>query len=225
MIQPDQERVEELAEEIWVLGETGSNLLDRVVGGSKLPDAAGALQELERRGLARVQDGLVILTTEGGILARSIIRRHRLAEMLFSQVLALSEEVTNTTACEVEHILTEGVTDSVCAFLGHPPLCPHFKSIPPGVCCNVFRQEVEPLVVRVMDLRVGETGRVVFIRPLSHGQLDRIGTLGLVPGATLKLRQKRPAVVLDIGQTTVAVDRAIADEVYVRRAGPLPAPA
>ena len=81
-----------------------------------------------------------------------------------------------------------------------------------GVHGDIHRQ----LLAR--RLRIGEAGKVVFIKPLTHGRLDRIGTLGLIPGAILQLKQKRPTVVLDIGQTTVAIDREIADEVYVRRA-------
>ena len=213
-----QQEIEELSEEIWALTEMGENRYERVAGGSKIPGAEHVIEEMRRRDLVALEGAAVSLTPAGGELARSIVRRHRLAEMLFSQVFALSEDISNSTACEVEHILSEGVTDSVCAFLGHPPLCPHGKSIPPGKCCDVFKQDLQPLVVRMMDLRVGETGKVVFIKPLTHGRLDRIGTLGLIPGAVLRLKQKRPTVVLDIGQTTVAIDREIADEVYVRRA-------
>ncbi len=192
------------------------------MSGSKIAGAGGILDEMSRRGLVRMAgdgEALVTLTPEGSEVARSIIRRHRLAEMLFSQVLSLEEDVTETTACQVEHILTNGVTESVCAFLGHPPLCPHGKPIPPGRCCKVFTTEIRPLVSRLLDLRVGESCRVVFIKSARHGRLDRVGSLGLVPGATVKLSQKRPTVVLDIGHTTVALDRPIADEVYVRRLG------
>jgi len=217
-----EQQLEELAEEIWALAETGRNTHERVVSGSKIPNAAGILDEMNRLGLVRLAgegDALVTLTPEGSEVARSIIRRHRLAEMLFTQVLSLEEDVTETTACQMAHILTNGVTDSVCAFLGHPPLCPHGKPIPPGRCCKVFTTEIHPLVLRLLDLRVGDQCRVVFIKSARHGRLDRVGSLGLVPGATVKLSQKRPTVVLEIGHTTVALDRQIADEVYVRRLG------
>jgi DtxR family Mn-dependent transcriptional regulator len=161
----------------------------------------------------------VTLTSPGEAIARSIVRRHRLAEMLLTQVLALGEEITEATACQVEHILSAEVTDSVCAFLGHPPLCPHGKPIPRGDCCDLFRKEVQPLIVPLMDLRPGASGKVAFIRSLTPGRLDRVGTLGLVPGAVLRLSQRRPAVVVEIGHTTLALDREIADTVYVR---PLP---
>jgi Fe2+ transport system protein FeoA len=41
--------------------------------------------------------------------------------------------------------------------------------------------------------------------------------MGVLPGATVRLRQKRPSVVLDIGHTTLAIDSEIASAIYIRR--------
>ncbi len=216
----EQAKLEELSEEIWALTEFGENSYEKVIRGSKIAEAESVVERMRREGLVVVPEegaGMVRLTTAGAEIAISVVRRHRLAEMLFSQVLALDESTTESTACEVEHILSPAVTDSVCAFLGHPPRCPHGKPIPPGRCCNVFKRDLDPLIIRMLDLRVGETGKVVFMRSLNPGRLDRVATLGLRVGATLRLRQKQPSVVLEVGQTTLALDREIADKVYVRR--------
>jgi len=217
VIPPEREFVEELAEEIWSLTEIGENRYERITGGSKLAQPLAALDTMERSGLVVRDADRVELTPAGREIAGAIVRRHRLAETLFSQVLALGEEVSDSTACEMAPILSGEVTDSVCTFLGHPPHCPHGKPIPKGRCCEVFRREVSPLVVRLMDLGVGESARIVFMTPQSRGSLDRVATLGLIPGAEVRLRRKRPSVVLEVGQTTVALDREIAAEIYVRR--------
>ena len=47
--------------------------------------------------------------------------------------------------------------------------------------------------------------------------MRRLGTLGVMPGAAVKVRQKRPAYVLEIGQTTIALERELAAEIYVKR--------
>jgi DtxR family Mn-dependent transcriptional regulator len=206
-----------MAEEIWSLSEAGENTRVRVVGGSKVAGAEAVLAGMVERGLAAVEEDRVILTAPGAEIARAVVRRHRLAEMLFSQVMAVKDDLANSTACEVEHILTAEVTDVVCTFLGHPPHCPHGKPIPRGGCCEVFRREVSPLVAPLLDLRPGEPARIVFITPRALGSLDRIATLGVVPGAEVRLRQKRPSVVLEVGATTLALDRGIAEEIYVRR--------
>jgi ABC-type lipoprotein export system ATPase subunit/Mn-dependent DtxR family transcriptional regulator len=80
---------------------------------------------------------IVELTTRGRQRAADIIRRHRLAERLFTDSLAMdSETEIEQQACKFEHILSAEATDKICAFLGHPRTCPHGSPIPPGPCCE-----------------------------------------------------------------------------------------
>ena len=88
------------------------------------------------------------LTPEGEERARGIVRRHRLAEILFKHVLDTDLRDAERSACEFEHILAERVVDRVCTFLGHPPACPHGKPIPSGSCCRMYSRKVEPLITR-----------------------------------------------------------------------------
>src|SRR6266446_320148 len=86
-----------------------------------------------------VGDGSVVveLTTRGRQRAADIIRRHRLAERLFTDSLALdSESEIEQQACKFEHILSPEATDKICTFLGHPKTCPHGAPIPAGECCG-----------------------------------------------------------------------------------------
>jgi DtxR family Mn-dependent transcriptional regulator len=214
---PEIEQIEELCEEIWSLTESGENGIERISSGSKVADVRAALDELVGRGLARIEAGRVALVGEGQKIGRTIVRRHRLAEVLFTQVLAVEESVTESTACEVEHILSEQVADSICTYLGHPPRCPHGKTIPRGSCCEIYLQEVKPLVARLPDLRIGESGTIVFIVPSTQGSLERVASLGVIPGRAVRLVQKRPSVVFEADRTTVAVDREMAQGIYVRR--------
>jgi ABC-type glutathione transport system ATPase component len=85
-----------------------------------------------------IGDGSMIveLTDRGRQRAADIIRRHRLAERLFTDSLALdSETEIEQQACKFEHILSPEATDKICTFLGHPKTCPHGAAIPPGQCC------------------------------------------------------------------------------------------
>src|SRR5271168_3761638 len=86
-----------------------------------------------------IGDGSLIveLTARGRERAVSIIRRHRLAERLFTDSLAMdSESEIEQQACKFEHILSPEATDKICTFLGHPRTCPHGAPIPPGACCG-----------------------------------------------------------------------------------------
>jgi len=81
---------------------------------------------------------VVELTERGRQRAADIIRRHRLAERLFTDSLALeSESEIEQQACKFEHILSPEATDKICTFLGHPKTCPHGAPIPAGACCGV----------------------------------------------------------------------------------------
>ena len=55
--------------------------------------------------------------------------------------------------------------------------------------------------------------------PDARSRLARLSALGVVPGGHVRLVQKRPSVVLEVGETTLALDREIADEIFVRRLG------
>jgi ABC-type glutathione transport system ATPase component len=80
---------------------------------------------------------IVEFTTRGRQRAADIIRRHRLAERLFTDSLAMdSETEIEQQACKFEHILSPEATDKICSFLGHPRTCPHGAAIPPGPCCG-----------------------------------------------------------------------------------------
>jgi ABC-type glutathione transport system ATPase component len=80
---------------------------------------------------------IVELTPRGHQKAADIIRRHRLAERLFTDSLAMdSETEIEQQACKFEHILSPEATDKICTFLNHPLTCPHGAVIPPGPCCG-----------------------------------------------------------------------------------------
>jgi len=180
-------------------------------------DAAPAVDELVAAKLVKRGDTLE-LTSEGAERARGIVRRHRLAEILFTQVLDVDSQDAEKSACEFEHILAERVVDRVCTFLGHPPACPHGHPIPQGSCCQVYTKKVDPLITRLIDLPLGSSGSVVFIAPRSVSRLNKLAAFGVVPGSQVRLIERKPSVVLACGQTSLAVEDEIGREIYVRPA-------
>ena len=76
---------------------------------------------MTRIGLVTVEDGKEQFTPAGELRARNVIRRHRLAERLFMDVLSIRDEVEiESSACKFEHILSPDVTDRICTLLNHP---------------------------------------------------------------------------------------------------------
>ncbi len=214
----EEDRIDEILELIWTLRERGISDLDQLLEEAKDLEAKSILRLMIKDDLFKVEGNRVILEERGEEKAREIIRRHRLTERLLSEIFEMSEEEVEQEACKLEHILSPGVTESVCTFLGHPPTCIHGKPIPRGECCAKFKREVKPLVIPLDELGLGEEGRIVFIAPRSHQRLDRLSALGMVPGSMLRMHQKNPSYVLQIGETTLALDGEVVRDIYVKKA-------
>ncbi len=163
----DEEQFDEVLEELWVLAEHGEIAeVGRMKVEGALPVSL-AVEKMIELGLVTaiphppqphdhkpfvnpchdaltsadvtLGDGTLIvnLTERGQHKAADIIRRHRLAERLFTDSLAVENEtVIEQQACQFEHILSPEATEKICTFLGHPRTCPHGAPIPPGSCCG-----------------------------------------------------------------------------------------
>jgi DtxR family Mn-dependent transcriptional regulator len=209
---------DEILELLWTLREEGKASRAELLRATTEERPETLLDELVSAGHVASSGEDVRLTPRGEERARGIIRRHRLAEVLLHNLFDLDNLQLESSACQFEHILSEPVTESVCTFLGHPPACPHGRPIPRGECCDRIRTEIQPLVTRLSEASLGAPVRIVFITPKSRKRLEKLSALGIVPGSRLRLLQRTPSFVLQIGQTTVAVDRDITDEIYVKLA-------
>ena len=211
---------EEVLEELFTADESGHPLgvgeLARTIHAGPDEGWGGVVQELVDSGLVELAGTELSLTVAGRAQAREVVRRHRLAEVLFHQVLDLPMTVTESEACGVEHVLTAQATDAVCSFLGHPPVCPHGRAIPSGPCCAVLTRKVAPLICRLADLDPGERGRVVLVAPRHRDRLEQLTDLGVMPGAVVTLRQRRPSLVVEVDRTLLALEDEIAQGIYLR---------
>jgi len=209
--------IEEVLERLWSVRERGGVLQQGLDGQSFDFDAGAAIAEALRRGWVANEQDRLVLTPAGDERAAGVMRRHRLAERLLFDVIRVDNAAMEAGACELEHahILSEEATDRVCAFLGHPPTCPHDRPIPRGRCCEKFSSEVRPLVTPLDDGSIGGDYRIVFIASRSHRRLDRLCSLGIVPGAELHLHQRLPAFIVRVGGTDIALEPEIAADIFV----------
>jgi DtxR family transcriptional regulator, Mn-dependent transcriptional regulator len=210
------EEVTEVLEAVWTLQEQGSATLDRVIQNAPVQVTDELLARLSNEGLLTTDDERhVRLLPAGRELAEKIIRRHRLAERLICDALGARVEESEVAACEYEHLLAEGITNSICTLLGHPRFCPHNKPIPEGDCCRQARDELKPIVVSCDQLRIGETARVAYFCAREHSRLLKLSALGISPGMALKLIQKWPAYVVQCEETEIALEPDVAKNIYV----------
>jgi len=208
--------VAEVLEAVWTLEEDEAATLDNLAGVSHAPVSEELLQRLCRDGLLEIYGTRgVRLTANGRELAAGIMRRHRLAERLLCDVLGAQVEDTEDAACEFEHVLAEGIADSICTLLGHPQFCPHNRSIPAGTCCLRQGAELRPIVLPCDQMPVGGSGRIAYVSAREHGALLRLSALGINPGARVRLIQKWPSYVVECEETEIAFEQTIVRNIYV----------
>ena len=186
----EQERIDEALELVWLLEEEGRPEFNRFRLNSDDINFDEMVNKMIKNNLILLKADKVGFTEKGRMLAKGLIRRHRLAEQLFTEVFELTENSVEADACKMEHILSEELTESVCTFLGHPPKCPHGKPIPRGECCKKYKIEIEPMVVRLIDFEVGLKGRIVFIVSAETSRLNRLSSMGITAGCVIRLLQK-----------------------------------
>lgn len=224
-----QEHLEEFLELCWTAGEDGLMPLDRDRIPARLvcflpnpiePEETAhddVITVMLQQGLLIGEGRLIRLSAVGRAKAQEIVRRHRLTEVLLGSVLEVSETSVESTACQAEHILNAEVTEAVCVFLGHPERCPHGRAIPRGACCTAAQAAVQPLLVPLARLAIGDEATVMAMQTKRREYLQRLHAFGVAPGRRIRLRQLQPSLVIQVDETQLALDHQAGQEIIVRR--------
>lgn len=206
------ERAEEILEALWIQIEEGKKSLDL---GAFRDDPAG--EELLKLGLIRVEKDLIYLAEKGRSYAMACVRRHRLAERLLVDVLDIKKNMMDEVSCKFEHLLHRGLEDNVCGLLGHPKVCPHGKPIPPGGCCAGKKaKKLSRIIAPLSELEVKDKGHIGYLQARDPSQMQKLLSIGAIPGVSIVLLQKFPSYVFQIGQSQFAIDKELAQRIYVR---------
>ncbi len=95
------------------------------------PTVSQTVARMERDGLLTVEgDRHLELTDEGDRLAVRVMRKHRLAERLLTDVIGLEWEHVHAEACRWEHVMSETVERRLVELLDHPTESPYGNPIP-----------------------------------------------------------------------------------------------
>jgi DtxR family Mn-dependent transcriptional regulator len=219
----EERQKDELLELVWLLIENGGasarDLLDDPRAATQLEHPQEVMRRAIEDGLLRETGGHLELTDKGRNRAKGIIRRNRLTLRLFHDLLDLPRRAATAPACALEHELSPEATGAICTLLGHPRLDPEGRHIPRGPCCRSATRKVEPVVVPLAELGVGQDGRVCYMTTRFHERYERLSTFGIVPGAVFRLHQKSPSYVIETAGTTIAIDKEIASEIFVVHRG------
>jgi DtxR family Mn-dependent transcriptional regulator len=86
---------------------------------------------LSDQGFVKLRDDRTLqLTEKGRRLATTVVRRHRLAERLLTDVIGLEWEKVHREADRWEHAISADVEEKLVELLGDPATCPHGNPIP-----------------------------------------------------------------------------------------------
>ena len=184
----------------------------KVVPGS----VTNTIESLQGRGLVMHEPYKgAKLTEKGRKLALNVLRRHRLAERLLTDILHLDWSEVHDAACKLEHALEPEVTESLEKTLGHPKTCPHGNPIPTS-----SGRPDEERCVPLVNLRSGESCIVTRMVEEKPEVLRHLSAIGLTVGACIKVQQKPSfgsPLIVQIGAFNYTLDYEIALIIEVKK--------
>jgi DtxR family Mn-dependent transcriptional regulator len=189
------------------------------------PTVSQTVARMERDGLVIVQgDRHLELTEEGMRLATRVMRKHRLAERLLTDVIGLDWELVHDEACRWEHVMSETVERRLVELLDHPTESPYGNPIPGlaelGECAVVeqFMTGVEALA----DAASLVEGRVLVRRISEEMQKDEtlmsaLRRVGALPDKTVTVISTAEGVLVGSGGETAEIVPEAAEHIFVRK--------
>lgn len=180
---------------------------------------------MERDGLLVLQPNRQIqLTDEGQALAEAVMRKHRLAERLLTDVIGLDWELVHAEACRWEHVISEEVERKLYTLLQDPSHSPYGNPIPglgafgSTADTECFREGNVPVIdlassdgpVRVRLERMSEMVQA------DDDVLALLAGAGVRPGVVLAVQVGDQVEVCVEGGTPVPVPDWVADGLFGR---------
>lgn len=188
-------------------------LADRL--GITPPSVAGMLKRLQRDGLVEVEPRKVIrLTAEGVRRAEKMVRRHRLAECLITDVL----KVPWWRAYEEAHLLEHGLSDvtepQLFEALGRPERSPFGYPIPGADAPRRLS------MLTLADVAQGETVMIDRVFEEDERLLQFFDEEGIRPGERVLLEAVAPyrgTVTAHLGGRSVVLGSQVAERIWVTK--------
>lgn len=184
-------RIEEYLETIYKMAEmddkaTVTKIAEQL--GVSAASVSEMVRKLEQGSLVAVGDHkAIMLTPDGELRASQVVRKHRLAEVLLTDVLGYDWLEVHDEACNLEHAISEEMADKMARSLKGPDRCPHGHPIPDSVG-KVTQESTRSLA----DGVAGASSRVVSIPEENREILGYLASLGLTPGTVVEIDQVAP---------------------------------
>ena len=211
--------LEEYLQVIEQLSDDGVTVIQARVA-ERLNKTAPSVSEMIER---LVDEGYVTrsgrelhLTTDGHDVARSVIRKHRLAERLLADVIGLPWHLIHEEAGRWEHVMSDEVEKRIVALLGDPATCPHGNPIPGSANEVIDRNQQRPMAER-------DEGDVVRLARLTEEaetdlqSLSEFNEVGFLPTTMASILSKNPdgSIELDVNGSSLRIRQKMTHQLFV----------
>ena len=206
---------EEYCEAIFELQEDSLAVIQARIA-ERLEISRPAVSEMIRRmvneGLITVGD-TIQLTESGQHLAEAVVRRHRLAERMLTDVLGLSWAMAHEEAGKWEHVISPLVEERLIELLGNPSTCPHGNPIPG----SNYRPPETIALAKLTPGTIFTVRRIPEELEFAEGMLDFLEAHALRPGrsGSVVSNGMRGDQVVEIDGASVAVGAFAAERILV----------
>jgi DtxR family Mn-dependent transcriptional regulator len=215
---PPSTSVGDYLKAIWEVGGSGAasttDVADRLsVASASVTNMFARLQEMGLAEYERYRGAS--LTERGREEALRLVRRHRLLETFLLEHLGYSWQEVHEEAERLEHAVSDGFTERLAAFLGHPDQDPHGAPIP-AADGTLAAEESFPLD----EVPVGDCVRISRVKHEDAAVLSFLGERELVPGRLVEVKEVRAldgvVTVEDEDGVLHSLGRPLVDLIFVR---------
>ncbi len=208
--------LEEYLEAMHELEEEGvpviqARLAERL--GHSAPSVSEMIRRLRAEGFVEVDGRALRLTDAGRGRAESVVRRHRLAECLLTDIIGIEWHKSHLEACRWEHVISDEVEARLIVLLNNPSTCPHGNPIPGTVQRPL---DLHALSESTPGDRV-RLERVTELVEIDSESLSYLSDHGLRPGAKAEVTAKAPdgTMTLEVDGEPLALGASLATQLYV----------
>jgi DtxR family Mn-dependent transcriptional regulator len=208
---------QEYLEAIFEMEEEGAKIQQaRIAKRMGVSPAAVSEQvrRLEKEGLISIAGREIALSDAGRDTATPLVRRHRLAERLLTDILEIPWHKAHEEAHKWEHVISPEVEERILAKTG-ATTCPHGNPIPG--CIPPYERAS---LVTLADLGEGRQGVLRLLTEdveLVTGVLAYFEEHSLMPGATVQVRSVSPdgTLTLEVDGKFASLGPHLADNLWV----------
>lgn len=192
------------------------------------PTVSQTVARMERHDLLTVADDRSLqLTEDGRKKAVEVMRKHRLAERLLSDVIGLEFEYVHDEACRWEHVMSERVEKRLLQLLHDPKFSPYGNAIPGleelGGQSESDDQRTVSMTIAARDSSPEDRFTVTRFPESLQTDIDLLkilGDAGILAGATVSILSDADGAVLvhaDGEDESLTLEASVADAVIVKR--------